>query len=84
MAEEVKKSGKYEAVGVKEVSVTGGSEFDAIKNRWIATGKLTVFRMLDGSVVKPGFAPEHYGEKIADVIKQGHKPIIFYVYREAV
>lgn len=80
-----KPKGRY--VGQKDVDViyvTGGSEFNQLLKRYEATGMLTVFRDAEGNIVKPGWSVDHFGEKIADLIKNKVKPSIFYVYRENV
>jgi len=81
MAEQVR-DGRYVAAGdVKVIYVTGGSEFDKLLNRYVATGYLTVFRDAGGNVVKPGWPVEHFGQKIAELIKKQINPTIFYVYQ---
>lgn len=78
-----KPKGRYVGqTDVDVVHVTGGSEFVELENRYVATGMLTTFRDADGNIVKPGWPIEHFGRKIADLIKDKIKPSIFYVYRE--
>jgi hypothetical protein len=82
MAEEVR-NGRYVPAAVTEVVVTGGSEFDKLLKRYVATGFLTTFRALNGDVVKPAWPVSEYGKKIADLIKLKVMPSKFFVYQEA-
>jgi len=82
MAEEVR-NGRYVSAEVTELVVTGGSEFDKLLNRYVATGLLTTFRDADGNVIKPAWPVEHFGKSYAELIKAKIMPTKFFKYVES-